>query len=220
MSRQHSPCFDIDDESDTFLSGDVLNKSIDNDTSEDDTAGSTGIGTRTRVNGIVGSPSTNSLASSCSTATRQHRPGSVLDEKGFRLRAGCIALKYWGSDTRLLLTASTRHKGQWVLPAGGVEKGESSRQAAIREAQEEAGVDCDELEYLGDFDDELKQTRTSMWIGIAGDITKNVEGRNVAWFSLEEAGRLYTTKLWQQRAIAAAKKLLIDKYGLVEGLGG
>ena len=188
MSRQPSPYFNnMDDESDTFLSGDVLNRSIDNDTSEDDTF-ALGTVASSGKNGIVGSPSSNSLASSCSTATRQHRPGSILDEKGYRIRAGCIALKFWGSDTQLLLTASTRHEGQWVLPAGGVEKGESTRQAAVREAQEEgkfyelyhfsminvkklywlsaAGVDCEELEYLGEFDDECKPIITLLMLKV------------------------------------------------------
>lgn len=35
------------------------------------------------------------------------------------------------------LVSSRKHKNQWVLPKGGVEKGESERAAALRELEEE-----------------------------------------------------------------------------------
>lgn len=56
----------------------------------------------------------------------------------------------------------------------------------------------------------VKQTRTSVWIGEAGKINKNVEERNVAWFTLDEAQALPPTKVWQQQAIAAAADKLLN----------
>lgn len=37
----------------------------------------------------------------------------------------------------MLLVSSCRHPGRWVVPSGGVEPGEDSKQAAIREVVEE-----------------------------------------------------------------------------------
>lgn len=41
---------------------------------------------------------------------------------------------------RIHLVSSRKHSGKYVLPKGGVETGETSRQAAVRELWEEAGL--------------------------------------------------------------------------------
>lgn len=43
-------------------------------------------------------------------------------------------------ELRVYLVSSRKHDGKFVLPKGGVEAGESSRQAAVRELWEEAGL--------------------------------------------------------------------------------
>lgn len=37
----------------------------------------------------------------------------------------------------MLLVSSCRHPGRWIVPSGGVEPGEESSEAAIREVEEE-----------------------------------------------------------------------------------
>ncbi|MFJ2697449.1 NUDIX domain-containing protein [Streptomyces rochei] len=46
------------------------------------------------------------------------------------------------------------HKGEWALPGGHVDKGETSRAAAVRELAEETAVYAqpDELDQIGVFD--------------------------------------------------------------------
>lgn len=51
-------------------------------------------------------------------------------------------------DGHLLLVREAKHGQRWYAPAGGVEPGESIREAAIRETLEEAGVLVEPLGIL------------------------------------------------------------------------
>lgn len=62
-----------------------------------------------------------------------------------------------GSDPALLLTRrSTRlrsHAGQWALPGGRVDLGESARSAVLREVEEEVGLTLTDDSVVGELDD-------------------------------------------------------------------
>lgn len=69
----------------------------------------------------------------------RYRLGLLQDD--LKVKSQAAALPYQvldGEIVVLLVTSSTRQR--WVFPKGGVEDGESNPQAALREAQEEAGV--------------------------------------------------------------------------------
>jgi 8-oxo-dGTP pyrophosphatase MutT (NUDIX family) len=54
-------------------------------------------------------------------------------------QAGVIPFRNDGEHLHVLLITS-RRTGRWVIPKGGIEKGFTPAQAAVREAYEEAGV--------------------------------------------------------------------------------
>ncbi|WWC61246.1 uncharacterized protein I303_103827 [Kwoniella dejecticola CBS 10117] len=51
-----------------------------------------------------------------------------------------MALIYSPQTDRLLMITSRQHPDLWIFPKGGIEKGETSGQAAVRESWEEAGT--------------------------------------------------------------------------------
>lgn len=63
----------------------------------------------------------------------------------------------WQSRAALLLTrraaAMRRHAGQWALPGGRLDPGETPEQAALRELHEEVGLELDAERILGRLDD-------------------------------------------------------------------
>ena len=51
------------------------------------------------------------------------------------------------SDKRILVHRELTRKKFWMLPGGGVERGESPRHAAQSETEEETGIETDEATY-------------------------------------------------------------------------
>ncbi len=64
------------------------------------------------------------------------------------------------------------HAGQVSFPGGRVEPGESSREAALREAEEEVGIDPPSVELLGPLDElfvHVSAFRLTPWVGVVPD---------------------------------------------------
>ena len=69
----------------------------------------------------------------------RYRFGLLQDDLSVKEQAAALPYQVLdGQLVVLLVTSSTRQR--WVLPKGNVDKGETKPQAALREAQEEAGV--------------------------------------------------------------------------------
>jgi len=71
-----------------------------------------------------------------------------------------------------------KHTGQWALPGGRLDAGETAERAALRELQEEVGLVLEERRVLGALDDYGTRsgfiiTPVVVWGGLVGELTPN-----------------------------------------------
>jgi 8-oxo-dGTP pyrophosphatase MutT (NUDIX family) len=62
----------------------------------------------------------------------------------------------------MLLVSAQRGPHAWVIPGGGLERGEATDEAVLREVEEEAGVRADVLELIGEFQVSLQFIRETI----------------------------------------------------------
>jgi 8-oxo-dGTP pyrophosphatase MutT (NUDIX family) len=100
----------------------------------------------------------------------------VCDEGGGAALAGLPQPAGWSREPALLLTRRaghlSRHAGQWALPGGRIDAGETPEAAARRELHEELGLALPEAAVIGRLDDYATRsgyviTPVLMWGGRA-----------------------------------------------------
>jgi mutator protein MutT len=88
----------------------------------------------------------------------------------------------WSRNAAILLTRRAlelrAHAGQWALPGGRIDSGESPEQAALRELHEEVGLDLPPAAILGRLDDYVTRsgfaiTPVVVWGGEARRLVAN-----------------------------------------------
>lgn len=101
-------------------------------------------------------------------------------------------------DLGRILLQKRRDTGQWALPMGKQEIGETPTQCAIRETQEETGVLVEPTGFLGVYSDpghivaytdgEIRQQYEVMLLArpVAGAPAANDEASDVRWFTPAE----------------------------------
>lgn len=101
-----------------------------------------------------------------------------------------------------ILLQRRRDTGQWAIPMGKMELGETPAQCAIRETQEETGVLTEITGILGIYSDpghiiaytdgEIRQEYEVILLGrpVSGTPTVNDEASDVGWFTPEDIKEL------------------------------
>jgi mutator protein MutT len=115
-----------------------------------------------------------------------HRAAAVavaIGEEGFGAQLdGIAAPDRWSREAALILTrrsaALNHHAGQWALPGGRIDPGETPQAAALRELAEEVGLVVADSELLGRLDDFVTRsgfviTPVVVWAGAAATLTPN-----------------------------------------------
>jgi len=126
----------------------------------------------------------------------------TYDNNGYRMRAGCLCYKD-ESEKEVILVTSSRDTSVWVVPAGGVDPGESALEAAVREVHEEAGVLGEVGRYLGIFQDEARKTKTHMYSLVVKKMVSPLEAKERKWFKIKDAIMKLNHRPAQQSYITA-----------------
>lgn len=88
----------------------------------------------------------------------------------------------WSEAPALLLTKRAEtlssHAGQWAMPGGRIDEGETPEEAALREMREEVGLTLDGAAVLGRLDDYATRsgyliTPVVVWAGAAREVVAN-----------------------------------------------
>ena len=127
--------------------------------------------------------------------TRHPRHRFELGER----RAAAVALTVVADESgqpSLLLTRRSsglrRHAGQWAIPGGRLDDGETLEQAALRELEEEMGIRVSETDVLGQLDDFATRsgfviTPVVIWAGDSREIKPDPnEVSAVYWVRFDE----------------------------------
>jgi len=124
--------------------------------------------------------------------------------------AGGVVVKRWDHQLKFLLITAKQRDGEWVLPKGHIEAGETPEQTARREALEETGVEVAVGEPLGDEEINANGERIKVRFFIL-EMTRagaSPEGRTQEWLSFHEAFQRLAKFKESQRILVAAEAQL------------
>ena len=109
-------------------------------------------------------------------------------------QAGAIVVRPGKASPRVLLVTARRNPRNWIFPKGHIEKGETRKDAAVREAREEAGVDGTVSGSAGTmaFEFGTNTYRVHYFVILTDDPGEEREGRRLRWCRYKQALRKLT----------------------------
>ncbi|HEY2149764.1 MAG TPA: NUDIX domain-containing protein [Vicinamibacterales bacterium] len=105
-------------------------------------------------------------------------------------QGGGIAFRYDHGILTVLLVTSRRDPQDWIFPKGHIEPGESPDETALRETQEEAGVDGSVVGPAGtprEYKWKGARYRVQYFLIRATSESSSPENRKKAWLPIDEA---------------------------------
>jgi ADP-ribose pyrophosphatase YjhB (NUDIX family) len=116
------------------------------------------------------------------------------------------------NDAGEILMIERSDNGNWAVPGGAIDLGESMSQAAVRETKEETGIECEIVDVIGIYTDpkhiifytsngEARQEFSILLRGRAtgGQPTTSSESTQVHWVPQAEIGGLQMDRSMQRR---------------------
>jgi 8-oxo-dGTP pyrophosphatase MutT (NUDIX family) len=108
----------------------------------------------------------------------------------FRPKRHAVKILIKCGDSFLFVRPTYAHR-QWTLPGGGVNRGETFVQAAMRELKEETGITVDNLIEIGDYESRLHYARDTVrcFLATANRQDVKIDGVEIgeaAWFRLDQ----------------------------------
>jgi 8-oxo-dGTP diphosphatase len=126
----------------------------------------------------------------------------------------------FSKDRKEILLVKRRDIPVWVLPGGGIEKGESPEDAALRETLEETGFQARIKRKIAEYESVNSFTQPTHFFEcevVSGDAVTTNETQDIAFFNIHALPKLLAPPYsgWIQDAIAEHPHLLRKK---IEGV--
>lgn len=152
-------------------------------------------------------------------AASNENPGSLVVGKEPKPRvkwtsAGCVVLDSMEDKEHVYVIKPSHHYGPWAFPKGRVDKGESIKQAALREVWEETGLHVKILTgkgaYLGKLEGGFSFTHFFLAVKTGGHPRPTEETERVLLVTWDEARHLFRSggNRRDQRVLELAKQAL------------
>jgi len=120
--------------------------------------------------------------------------------------AGGVVVHETPRGLRFLLVESRKVAGEWVLPKGHLEPGETPEETAVREVAEEGGVEgrIERFLDLVEFEQRTGTVRCAYYLMSLVRTVPPQEDRDIAWVDADEACRRLRYENARQLIFAAA----------------
>ena len=104
-------------------------------------------------------------------------------------QAGAIVVRRRQGVPHVLLITAKKNSDHWLFPKGHIDDGETREEAALREAEEEAGVRATVVSRVGihTFNFGNETVRVHYFLATTDDKGRPEKGRQLAWFSYDDA---------------------------------